>query len=297
MTVSTALRLVLVMILWASCFPFITLGLDMAPHLAFATLRAVLAGVVLILIGALLRRPLPSGRRSWSLVALTGFGATSLGFFGMFHAAEYVSPGIATVIANTQPLLTIVLAYFLLNERLGLIGIAGILLGFTGIVVIASPGMSGDGVQDHTIGIAYIALAATGVAIGNVAIKQLPNDVDGVMAMGFQLLIGAVPLAALSLATEVPLSMVWSSEFVLILIILSTFGTSMVFWLWFSALREVELSRASAFTFLIPLFGLAIGGALFDEHLGWPEILGATLVLAGVLAVQFTGFSHERKPA
>lgn len=269
----------------------------MAPHLAFATLRAVLAGLVLILIGALLHRPLPSGRRSWGLVALTGFGATALGFFGMFHAAEYVSPGIASVIANTQPLLTVGLAYLILDERIGSIGIAGIVTGFLGILAIASPGLSGGGAQDYALGIAYIILAAVGVAIGNIAIKRLPDDVDGIMAMGFQLLIGSVALGVLAVSTEDLRSMVWTGDFVIILVVLSTLGTSAVFWLWFSTLRQVALSRAVAFTFLVPLFGLVIGRILFAERLGQVEILGASLIVAGILTVQFSGPSRQRKPA
>jgi len=297
LTVSTALRLVLVMVLWAGCFPFITLGLDMAPHLAFATLRAVLAGLVLILIGAMLHRPLPSGRRSWSLITLTGLGATTLGFLGMFHAAEFVSPGIASVIANSQPLLTVGLAYLFLDERIGSIGIAGIVAGFLGILAIASPGLSGGDTQAYALGVAYIILAAVGVAIGNIAIKRLPDDVDGLMAMGFQLLIGSVALGVFAVSTEDLRSMVWTGDFVIILVVLSTLGTSAVFWLWFSTLRHVALSRAVAFTFLIPLFGLVIGSVLFDERLGRVEILGASLIVAGILAVQFSGPSRQRKSA
>ena len=273
------------MILWAGCFPIITLGLDMAPHITFATMRAVLAGLCLILIGTILRRPLPSGKHTWFLISVIGFGATGLGFLGMFHAAEYVSPGIATVIANSQPLLTVILAYFFLNEGLGPFSIAGIVLGFVGIIVIASPGLSGGFTQQYALGIAYIALAALGVAIGNVAIKQLPQHVDGVMAMGFQLLIGSLPLAALSLSTEAPRAMIWTGEFVIVLVTLSTLGTSVAFWLWFSVLREVALSRAVAFTFLVPVFGLIIGRTLFDERPGWIEITGAILILTGILAV------------
>ena len=48
MTVGVALRLVVVMGLWAACFPLITLGLGLAPHLLFAALRAALAGLLLL---------------------------------------------------------------------------------------------------------------------------------------------------------------------------------------------------------------------------------------------------------
>ena len=75
-------------------------------------------------------------------MAVTGLGATSLGFLGMFHAAEYVSPGIATVIANVQPFLAVIPAYLFLRERIGFTVTAGLVLGFGGISVIAWPGIA-----------------------------------------------------------------------------------------------------------------------------------------------------------
>lgn len=288
------MRLLVVMLLWAACFPFITLGLDLAPHIAFATMRAILAGLTLIFLGVFFGRPLPKGRRTWVLIAITGLGATSLGFLGMFHAAEYVSPGVATVIANTQPLLAVILAYAFLSERVGLIGAAGLVLGFVGIVAFAWPGLSAGAVKGYGLGIAYIALAATGIAVGNVAIKRLTAEVDGIMAMGFQLLLGSLPLAILSLLTEDLRSMVWSANFLIILLALSTLGTSLVFWLWFSVLKEVSLSRANAFTFLVPLFGITIGMALFDERFGWVEATGAALILIGIVLAQYGMSSNIR---
>jgi drug/metabolite transporter (DMT)-like permease len=286
MTVGVALRLLAVMVLWASCFPLITIGLDLAPHLAFATMRAALAGLCLIAFGILFRRSVPRGARSWALVALVGFGATSLGFLGMFHAAEFVSPGLATVIANAQPLLAAVLAHAFLGERLMAFGKAGLATGLAGIAMIAWPGLASGDMQDYTLGIAYVALAAGGVATGNIAIKRLTGQVDAVMAMGFQLLIGAAPLALLSMLTEDVSSLAWSTEFVLVLVVLSVVGTSLAFWLWFAALEQVDLNRANSFTFLVPIFALAIGAALFEERLAWIQVAGVVLVLAGIVLVQ-----------
>jgi drug/metabolite transporter (DMT)-like permease len=69
-------------------------------------------------------------------------------------------------------------------------------------------------------------------------------------------------------------------------VVLSVLGTSLPFWLWFVALERVELNRANAFTFLVPILGLAIGAALFDERLAWIQAVGVVLVLTGILLVQ-----------
>lgn len=73
------------------------------PPLIFAGLRSIIAGVVLVVIALLLSRPLPRGGRVWLGLVLVGLSATCLGFFGMFIGGGQVSPGLATVIENTQP--------------------------------------------------------------------------------------------------------------------------------------------------------------------------------------------------
>ncbi len=294
MTIRAALRLVAVMVLWASCFPLITVGLDLAPHLAFAALRAALAGACLIALGSLCHRPVPVAGRSWILIAVVGLGATGLGFLGMFHAAEFVSPGLATVIANVQPIIAAVLGYIFLGERLTAIGKIGLATGLAGIAVIAWPTIASGHVQGYSLGIAYVVLAATGVSVGNVAIKRLTGQVDPIMAMGFQLLIGAVPLALLSVLTEDISIVTWATEFALVLVALAL-GSSLAFWLWFDVLERVDLNRANAFTFLVPIFGLMIGATFFGERLEVVQIVGVNLVLTGILLVQRDAGSTLRR--
>lgn len=270
------------MFLWAACFPLITAGIEFAPHLSFAALRALLAGLMLIAVAFALRRPLPRGARVWAMLGLVGLGATSMGFLGMFHAAEFVTPGIATVIANTQPLLAAVLASMFLFERLTTQGKAGLVLGFIGILVIASPQLLSGGQENYILGLAYIVLAALGITVSNVLIKRISGEVDALMAMGLQMLIGSVPLMFGAWATEMPSTILWSSTFVGILLILSLFGTALVYWLWFSVLERVPLNRANAFSFLIPVFGLTIGAVFYGETFGWAQIAGITLTILGI---------------
>jgi drug/metabolite transporter (DMT)-like permease len=116
--------------------------------------------------------------------------------------------------------------------------------------------------------------------------KRLSGEVDAIVAMGFQLLLGAAPLALLSALTEDLSSVSLSGEFIVVLVILSIFGTSLAFWLWFTVLQRVALNKANAFTFLVPILGLAIGAALFEERLSLAQAVGVVLVLTGVVLVQ-----------
>jgi drug/metabolite transporter (DMT)-like permease len=200
----------------------------------------------------------------------------------MFHAAEFVSPGLATVIANSQPLIAAVLAFLLLGERLSKWGWVGLALGFLGILVIAAPQML-QGPVSVTNGLFYVMLAASGVAVGNIAIKKLAGRVDAAMAMGLQLLIGALPLGLIAGLTETPSDVEWSQIFILSLLGLSIPGTAIAFWLWQLTLARIELSKANVFSFLVPVFGLTIGITLFGERLTPLIVVGTVVATAGVL--------------
>ncbi len=277
--------LVLVMFLWAVCFPLIFAGQDMAPPLTFAAWRSFVAGAGLLLPAIVLRRPQPHGWHNWLILAGVGLTVTSLGFGGMFLASGLVSPGPATVLANIQPLIAAVLAFFILGERLGPRRRIGLFLGFAGILLVALPGFRANAGDSVLSGIGYILLGAVGVAMGNVLLKQLVGRVDPLMAAGWQFILGGIPLLALAAWFEASEQVMWSASFVTVLLALSLLGTAASFALWFSLLHRNELNRLNTFTFLTPAFALIIGALFFNERLQWPEVSGMGLILVGVLYV------------
>ncbi|MGB7300106.1 MAG: EamA family transporter [Burkholderiaceae bacterium] len=285
MSYLTISQTLLVMVLWAVCFPLITVGIQYAPHLTFASLRAVLAGIILTGLALALRQPLPTDRKVWLMIAGVGLGATTLGFLGMFHAAEFISPGIATVIANTQPLLAAILAGVVLNERLNVRGKVGLALGFVGIVTITLPRFLAADQDSYLVGVAYITMAAAGITVSNVLIKRITGTVDALMAMGLQMLFGSIPLAIAAWAMEDPLTVRWTPPFITSLLILSVLGSAFVYWLWFNVLEKVQLNRANAFSFLVPVIGLTIGTLFYGERLGSMQLIGVVLTIAGVSLV------------
>lgn len=278
--VSVAAGAVLVMFLWALCFPLIKVGLSASPPMTFAALRALISGAVLLLAAHVFRRPAITGKSVWSGVILVGLTATSLGFFGMFYGGGRVSPGLATVIANTQPLIAAVLAWGFLDEHLRGLQRLGLAAGFAGIVFIGAPGLSGP--ESQLTGMVLIMLGAVGIAVSNVALKRLAGRVDPLRAMGWQLLIGSVPLGALALAVESPSHVAWSTLFVLDLLVLSIVGTAAAFWLWFSLLSRASLSQLNVYTFLTPIFGLVMGSVFFAEQVHALAYVGIGLSLLGI---------------
>lgn len=280
--VSPRILAAIVMVLWASCYPLITLGLDFAPHLTFAALRAILAGAVLMGVARLRRTAWPYGWIVWAWITLAGLGMTGIGYFGMFHAAEFVSPGLATVIESLQPLIAALLAVIFLRERLGPVGWFGLCLGVGGVALIAMPRVLAAGGGSTAFGLVLVIMATSGVAVGNIAIKSLSTRVDPAMAMGLQLLIGAIPLSVLALAAESPAIIDWSPQFVISLLGLALPGTALAYWLWQVTLQTLDVSKAAAFSFLVPIIGISVGALFFSEPLTLNVMGGGALAAIGV---------------
>jgi len=273
------------MFLWAICFPLIVWGLPYAPHLTFAAMRGFLAGSVLLIPALIMRRPQPRELKTWLILVAIGLGATTLGFYGMFHASEFISPGIATVITNTQPLMAAVLATLVLKEHLGRACKAGLGLGFMGIVLIAYPGLMSAEDGTYALGVFYIVLSALGISVSNVLISKIAGRIDALSAMGWQLIIGSFFLALIALMTEDMDTVTWNTAFTLSLLGLALPGTALVYWLWFNILERVELTHANVFSFLVPVFGLTMGVMFFQESIGLMSIAGIGLSLLGIYLV------------
>ncbi|WP_273185524.1 DMT family transporter [Hyphomonas adhaerens] len=273
---------ILVMLLWAGCYPFIAMGLSDAPHLTFAALRALLAGGGLLAIAGARKCRLPSSAAEWGWICLTGLSMTSLGYFGMFHASEFVSPGLATIIESLQPMMTAILAFLFLGERPRLVNWTGLVLGAVGVSLVAAPKILAAGGDQALNGMSFVMIATGGVAAGNIAIKNVSASVDASMAMGLQLVIGAVPLALLAAFGPDPLAITWSARFALSLTVLALPGTALAYWLWQKVLQSLDVSEAASFSFLVPLIGVSAGAAFFGETIGGNVALGAMLAALGL---------------
>lgn len=288
MSIRDVLLMVLVAFLWAICFPLIQVGLGAAPPLVFAATRAALAGILVLLLAVFSGRPWPRGFFNLGLIAAIGLSFTGLGFGGMFLGGGEISPGLATVLANTQPLIAAVLAVIVLSERITPRIGTGLLLGFVGVLVMSLPGLSGP---DHDAGMRaflWLTLGAVGTAVGNVLLKVLAGRADVLMVTGLQLCIGAAALAVGAQALGEDWDIAWTARFIASIVGLAVFGTALMNALWYYLLSRASLNRLNTFTFLTPVFGLLLGGLFFEERFGSIQVVGIIVTVVGIHLVATT---------
>lgn len=271
------LRMLLVTASWGVCFYVIRLGLRDASPLWFAAIRALIAGGALTVLAMTQRRPRPRGVRVWGLIGLMGVINVTLAFAAMFLGIDGLATGTAAVLANAQPILILVPAWVLFGEVLAARVVAGVVLGFVGLLIVAVPGGGGHGAL-------LSILAAAAITSGTLLSRGLQES-DIVHVAGWHFVIGGVLLLGVAGVLEGGPSVDWTPRFVISLAFLGLVGTAATFWAWFTEVRRCPVSQVAAWTLLVPVFGVLFGSVLAAERPGGWELVGLAMVLASMPVV------------
>lgn len=277
------LRMLWITAAFGGCFLGVRWGLQDAPLLWFAALRALLGGLALAGVAVVQRRPLPRSVRSWGQIGILGLVNVSLAFALMFAGIAGLATGTAAVLANAQPLLILLPAWWLYGERVSARAGLALVMGFIGLLVVAVPGGGGSGAL-------YALLSAGAVTAGTLMMRRL-GGVDVVVASAAHLLVGAAVLGAVALAVEGAPHIDWTPRFIAALAFLGLIATAATTLAWFVEARRCPLSALTPWMFLVPVFGLLIGFTVLGERPdGW-TVAGVALVLVSLRAA-LTGNGH-----
>jgi drug/metabolite transporter (DMT)-like permease len=198
----------------------------------------------------------------------------SVAFGAMFAGVAGAATGVAAVLANAQPLLILLPAWWLYAEPVNRRTVVAMTAGFAGLVIVAGPGGGGRG--------AWLSvLAATGITAGTLLARRLGN-LDVVLVSAWHFLFGGAVLAVVAAATEGAPAIEWTPRFVAGLAFLALIGTALAFVAWFQEIQRSPLGLLAAWTFLVPVFGIGFGAVLLDERPGPWTLAGLALVLTAL---------------
>lgn len=278
----TALALLYVF-LWASAFVPSRIVSTSAPPLWILAVRFCLAGGLLLATARACGIPLPQGRRTWAELALLGLCGNALYLGLTYTALEHLSSGMGAILASMNPLLLALLAPRLLGEPLTRRKLAGMVLGFSGVLIAmhARAGTQTARAQDVLLALcAVLASVASTIVFKRMRNRPHPLMVNAVQlaSAGLFVLPAAVLLEGaprIPLTQPIALALVW-------LVAVMSIGASL---LWFWLLRHGDASRVSAFYFLTPVFGLFLGALLLHERIAPLDGAGLAVIVLGLLLV------------
>lgn len=254
-----------------------------AHPLVVAAVRFLLASAVLFALLRLRegRLPRPTAR-DWAY--FFGLGLTGVAIYNIlfFYGLIWTSATESALIIATGPAVNALLGIVALKEQVTAAKVTGIVVSILGVVVVAGVGMGGS--PTAWVGDLMQFASVVAWAIYSLLGKTVMGRYSALASTAYGSLAGAVILTplALILAPWGPTlhmgTMGWGA-----MAYLALFATVLGFVFWYEGLRRVELSRAAVMLNLVPFWAAALGAVLLGERLAWKDLVGALLVVGGVL--------------
>ena len=263
-----------------------------------AGIRLVPAGFLVLLVAIFLKLPQPKTWQGW--LWILAFAIVDGAMFQGFLAQGIVKTGagLGSVMIDSQPLAVALLSRLLFGEIIGLWGWLGLSFGVFGISLIGLPDrwiyslFAGDFTAVHVNWLGLfdngewlMLLASLSMAIGTVMIAYVSRHVDPVVATGWHMIIGGLPLFGLSWLQESQQWQNMSVESWLALGYATVFGSAIAYGIFFYLASKGNLTSLSALTFLTPIFALLFGTILLSETLSSIQSLGVFLTVISIYLI------------
>ncbi len=288
--------LIVLVLIWGTTWGAIRVGLEGIPPFTGISLRFAIAGLVLLLAARLSKVDLSVSPRTLVVWSTNGMFSFSVSYGLVYWAEQWVPSGLASVLWSTFPFHVAVIAHFLLpEERLSWGGVAGIVLGFTGVLVIFSEDLDGTVEVGVTKAAAWLLLSPLAAAIGNVVVKRWGRGMHHLSVTSIPMLMTAAFMGGLAAWSESHAGIEWTPRSVGALLYLAVFGSAVTFSLYFWLLRYLSAIHLSLIAYAIPVVAMTIGAIALKEPVTARLIIGSLIVLAGVALASRFGLAERNR--
>lgn len=284
----------LVVFIWGTNFVVVRWGLDMLPPLCMAACR-----FALVLVPAIFFLPKPDV--PWRFLAIYG-GAVGTGQFGLLYIAMdgFISPGIASVVMQTQVFFTALLGLVLLGERLPVASRVGMAIAAVGLCLLGV-GVAEAGATTTLLALGLNLAAALSWAVSNIVARRAQTAAPGYDPLQFVVWLSLVPMlpfAALSWWLDpVTAHGRWQGAGAMSWLAVAYLGwiaTILAYALWTWLLTRHPASRVAPFSLAVPVVGLAAGMLMLGEQMSAWQWAGSACVVAALAVVVLGGRAAQR---
>ena len=268
---------VVVLLLWASAFVVIRqVGHTLSPG-PMALLRLTVGSLALVALAWRSRRPLPRGR---TLVLVVAYGVSWFaGYTVVLNTAErHLDAGTSALLVNVAPIIVAVFAGLLLGEGFPRPLMVGIVIAFSGVVLIAAGGTHGHSERlGVVLGLVSAFLYGSAVLMQKVVLRST----DAVSATWIGCVAGTIALSGFAPQTVHEVAHA-SAGAIAGVVYLGLFPTALAFTLWAYALSHTNAGRLASTTLTVPAIAVLMSWAALSEVPTVLGLLGGILCLTGV---------------
>lgn len=280
----TAFAVASTVMLWASAFAGIRVGLEGYTPAHVALLRYLTASIALLIYALITRLPLPR-RADLPTLALLGFSGITLYNIALNAGEAKVSAGVASLIIASAPAFVALLARSFLKERLTIWAWIGISICFGGVAIIALGESDGWRISASALLVLIAAIAQSCYSVGQKPYLKRYSPLQFVtyaIWAGTFFLLPFLP----GLIQEIPHAPTHASAAV---IYMGIFPGAIGYISWSYVLSRLPASRAGSFLYLVPATAILIAWVWLGEVPAVISLFGGVLILAGVITVNVHG--------
>ncbi|MBY8034526.1 EamA family transporter [Vibrio fluvialis] len=262
-------------IVWGSTYIVTTEALPPESPLIASTIRSLPAGVLLVLIS----RAWPTGLW-WLRIAVLGFLNIGLFFYCLFFAATYLPGGMASMVMSIQPVIVMIMSWYLLSASFSSQQLVASGLGILGVGLL----VLNSSAELNIEGMLTAILGTLSMALGVVLTKKWgrPTGMTMLGFTGWQLLFGGIILLPVSLWLEGIPTQLTSINY-LGYGYLSLIGAILGYFLWFRGIEKLPPVTVSFLGFLSSVSACFLGYLVLNQTLTWPQLLGALAILFSIV--------------
>lgn len=278
--------IILAMLFWSFSFVWVKIVYTVYNPITTVILRLIISSVLLFAIGKGFKHIQVIEKKDRMQLLLLAFFEPFLYFMGESFGLKLVSSTLGAVIISTIPLFSPVAAYFFHREKIGTMGVIGILISIIGVSVIifnkdfnliASP-----------LGIALMFLAV-GAAVGySIVLKKLAAKYNPVSLISYQNLLGIGFFLPLFFIFDYQhfMAAVPTTEVMISILELAIFASSLAFIFFTYGLNHLGITKSNIFINAIPVFTAIFAYFVLDELLNFQKMVGISIVISGLFLSQ-----------
>jgi drug/metabolite transporter (DMT)-like permease len=273
-------------IMWGTSYAFIKLGVETLPTFTLIATRLAIGLALLATVVAVAREPLPRSPRTYFHLAVMGAINIAIPFTLITWAEITVDSAIAAILNGAVPLIVIVLAALAFDdEPITLNRLAGVVIGYVGVVVLVLPGLvAAAGGSEFTGEIALLG-STLAYAVGAVYARRNIKGLRPMIPALFQVFFAFLMVSFLALATENPFAVEWNATALIAVVWLGLLGSGLAYLVMFRLLSRIGATATSQLAYLLPVVGIITGAVMLDETVDARILVGTALILSGVTLV------------
>jgi len=267
--------------MWGSSYLFIKLAVDDFGTFTLVALRLLVGAILLWTVVRVAGQGLPGGRRIYGHLLVMAIINITIPFLLITWAEQSVESSLAAILTSPVPLFAIVLSsLFLADEPMRVNGVVGLVVGFVGVVLITSGGLSGQG--SSIAGEVALLGAAFSYGCGAVYARRNVRGLAPMIPAVFQVTFAAIVTGVLAILFEHPWTARPDGQAIFSILWLGILGSGLAYLFVFRLFAAWGATRTTLVSYVIPVVGIVLGYLVLAEPVDERIIFGTALVIAGI---------------